>query len=178
MYEGHHYGPGPWVSRGRKDWTSVYYHQASTTGIGFDRTSSGSNAVIQYFPPVREMYENIETCPENLLLWFHHVSWDHRLKSGRNLWDEMCYLYHEGVNDVRWIQSEWKKTEKYIDNDRFEEVKTLLEKQERDAKIWRDGCLLYFQTFSKKPIPSDLEKPEHDLDFYINHKYTDIPGIR
>ncbi|NLV19523.1 MAG: alpha-glucuronidase [Bacteroidetes bacterium] len=178
MYEGHHYGPGPWVSRGRKDWTSVYYHQASTTGIGFDRTSSGSNAVNQYFPPVREMYENIETCPENLLLWFHHVSWDHRLKSGRNLWDEMCYLYHEGVNDVRWIQSEWKKTEKYIDNDRFEEVKTLLEKQERDAKIWRDGCLLYFQTFSKKPIPSDLEKPEHDLDFYINHKYTDIPGIR
>jgi len=178
MHEGHHYGPGPWVSRGRKDWTSVYYHQASATGIGFDRTSSGSNAVSQYFPPVRELYENIETCPENLLLWFHHVSWDHRLKSGRSLWDEMCYLYHEGVDDVRWMQSEWEKTEKYIDRDRFEEVKTLLEKQERDAKIWRDGCLLYFQTFSKKPIPSDLEKPEHDLDFYINHKYTDIPGIR
>ncbi len=84
MYAGHHYGPGPWVNQGRKDWTSVYYHRADSAGIGFERTSAGSNAVGQYFPPVRDIYESLETCPENLLLWFHHVPWDHRLKVRQN----------------------------------------------------------------------------------------------
>jgi alpha-glucuronidase len=177
MYSGHHYGPGPWVSRGRQDWTSVYYHKADEKGIGFNRTSSGSNAVSQYFPPVRDLYENIETCPENLLLWFHHVSWDYKMKSGRSLWDELCYMYHDGVKAVQQMQVQWESIKGFIDKERFETVKALLVKQERDAKIWRDGCILYFQTFSKKPIPADLEKPEHDLDYYINHKYTDIPGI-
>jgi alpha-glucuronidase len=177
MYSGHHYGPGPWVSRGRQDWTSVYYHKADEKGIGFNRTSSGSNAVGQYFPPVRDLYENIVTCPENLLLWFHHVPWDYKMKSGRSLWDELCYTYHDGVKTVQLMQNQWESIKGFIDNDRFETVKTLLIRQERDAKIWRDGCILYFQTFSKKPIPADLEKPEHDLDYYINHKYTDIPGI-
>jgi len=177
MYSGHHYGPGPWVSRGRQDWASVYYHKADEKGIGFNRTSSGSNAVGQYFPPVRDLYENIVTCPENLLLWFHHVPWDYKMKSGRSLWDELCYTYHDGVKTVQLMQNQWESIKGFIDNDRFETVKTLLIRQERDAKIWRDGCILYFQTFSKKPIPADLEKPEHDLDYYINHKYTDIPGI-
>ena len=178
MYSGHHYGPGPWVSRGRQDWTSVYYHKADEKGIGFNRTSSGSNAVGQYFPPVRDLYENITTCPENLLLWFHHVPWDYRMKSGRSLWDELCYMYHDGVKTVQSMQDQWESIKVFIDKERFESVKALLVKQERDAKIWRDGCILYFQTFSKKPIPADLEKPEHDLDYFINHKYTDIPGIK
>ncbi|MBP1666428.1 MAG: alpha-glucuronidase, partial [Bacteroidetes bacterium] len=178
MYSGHYYGPGPWVSRGRQDWTSVYYHKADEKGIGFNRTSSGSNAVGQYFPPVRDLYENITTCPENLLLWFHHVPWDYRMKSGRSLWDELCYMYHDGVKTVQSMQDQWESIKVFIDKERFESVKALLVKQERDAKIWRDGCILYFQTFSKKPIPADLEKPEHDLDYFINHKYTDIPGIR
>ncbi len=177
MYSGHHYGPGPWVSGGRQDWTSVYYHRADTNGIGFDRSSSGSNALGQYYPPVREIYEKVETCPENLLLWFHHVSWDHRMRSGRSLWDEMCYAYHEGVNSVRWMQGEWEKTKDFIDGERFEEVKSLLVLQERDAKIWRDGCILYFQTFSKRPVPQGVEKPEHDLEWYKAHRYTDIPGL-
>ncbi len=178
MYAGHHYGPGPWVDRGRQDWTSVYYHRADKGGIGFNRTCTGSNAVGQYFPEVRAIYEKTEKCPENLLLWFHHVSWDHRLKSGRTLWDEMCSRYDQGVKSVKWLQSEWSKTKDVIDSERFEMVSTLLGKQERDAKIWKDGCLLYFQTFSGKPFPYGIEKPEMNLDYYRDHKYTDIPGIR
>jgi len=177
MYEGHHYGPGPWVSKGRQDWTSVYYHRADEKGIGFNRTSSGSNAVSQYFPPVRDLYENRESCPENLLLWFHHVSWDYRVKSGRSLWDELCFMYHEGVKTVQQMQAQWESLKNFIDKERFESVKSLLVKQERDAKIWRDACILYFQTFSKRPLPEGLEKPEHDLEWYIAHRYTDILGI-
>jgi alpha-glucuronidase len=178
MYAGHHYGPGPWVNRGRRDWTSVYYHRADSGGIGFNRSAAGSNAVSQYFPEVRALYGNPETCPENLLLWFHHVSWDYPMKSGRTLWEEICHKYNEGVNSVRWLREEWEKTKEIVDNERFEKVKLLLEKQERDAKIWKDGCVLYFQTFSKRPLPEGFELPEHNLDYYKNHKYTDIPGIR
>jgi len=178
MYAGHHYGPGPWVDRGRRDWTSVYYHRADSNGIGFDRTSKGSNADGQYFPPVRDMYENIETCPENLLLWFHHVPWDHKLKSGRTLWDEICHRYDEGVKSVRWLQDEWASSKDFIDSERYEKVAALLVKQERDAKIWRDACILYFQSISKRPLPDGVEKPENDLEYYKKYRYTDIPGIR
>jgi alpha-glucuronidase len=177
MYAGHHYGPGPWVSRGRADQTSVYYNRADSIGIGFDRTSSGSNAVSQYYPPVRDNFEKIETCPENLLLWFHHVPWDYQMHSDRILWDEICYKYQEGVNSVRGLQSEWEKTKGIVDDERFEKVKSLLLKQERDAKIWKDACILYFQTFSKRPIPGGVEKPENTLDYYRTYRYTDIPGI-
>lgn len=178
MYAGHHYGPGPWVSRGRQDWTSVYYHRADTLGIGFDRTTSGSNAVSQYFSPVKEIFNNPETCPENLLLWFHHLPWDYKMKSGRTLWEELCFKYYEGVDAVRQMRREWQELKNCIDNERFGQVSELMAKQERDAKIWRDGCVLYFQTFSRRPLPEGLEKPEHPLEYYINHKYTDIPGIR
>lgn len=172
MYASLHYGPGPWVDRGRQDWTSVYYHKADTAGIGFNRTSSGSNAVGQYFPEVRDLYENLATCPENLLLWFHHVPWDYRLKSGRNVWEEMCFRYNLGVDSVRWMQKEWQEAKGIVDNDRFEKVQALLIKQEENARVWRDACLLYFQTFSKKEIPVKYEQPEHDLIYYKNLKYS------
>ena len=177
MYAGHHYGPGPWVNRGRADQTSVYYNRADSIGIGFNRTSSGSNAVSQYYQPVRDIFEKIESCPENLLLWFHHVPWDYKMRSDRILWDEMCFKYQEGINSVRWLQSEWEKTKDIVDNERYEIVKSLLLKQERDAKIWKDACILYFQTFSKRPIPEGVEKPENTLDYYRTYRYTDIPGI-
>ena len=177
MYSGHHYGPGPWVDRGRQDWTSVYYHRADSIGIGFDRTTSGSNAVSQYYPHVRDMYNNVETCPENLILWFHHMPWDYRLKSGRTIWEEICYKYNAGVDSVHMMREEWQKIKGLIDDDRFEKVSRLLSMQERDAKLWRDGCILYFQTFSNRPIPAGLAKPEHPLQYYIDYRYTDIPGI-
>jgi len=178
MYAGHHYGPGPWVSRGRQDWTSVYYHRADSIGIGFDRTSKGSNAVGQYYPEVRNIFENIETCPENLLLWFHHVPWDYKMKSGRTLWNELCFRYNDGVNSVVEMENQWLKLGSFIDRERFNKVKSLLALQEEHAKIWRDGCLLFFQTFSKRPIPEQLAKPEHDLQYYMNYRYTNVPGIR
>lgn len=177
MYSGHHYGPGPWVNRGRQDWTSVYYHRADSIGIGFDRTTGGSDAVSQYYPPVRDMYNNLATCPENLILWFHHMPWDYRLKSGRTIWEEICYKYNEGVNSVVKMEGEWQKTKGMIDDERFEQVSKLLSMQERDAKLWRDGCILYFQTFSGRPVPQGLATPDHPLQYYMNYRYTDIPGI-
>ncbi len=177
MYEGHHYGPGPWVSRGRQDWTSVYYHRADSAGIGFDRTSKGSNAVAQYFGPVRDMYENLATCPENLLLWFHHVPWDYRLKSGTTLWNELCLRYDGGVRSVGKMKDEWISLKGSVDDDRHEMVLKFLDMQERDARIWKNACILYFQTFSQRPIPAQVEKPDKDLEFYKSHRYNDIPGI-
>jgi alpha-glucuronidase len=178
MYAGHHYGPGPWVSRGRQDWTSVYFHRADSAGIGFERTSKGSNAVGQYYPEVRDIFEKVERTPENLLLWFHHISWDYNMRSGRTLWNELCYRYNDGVNSVKEMEKKWLKMEGLIDIERFNKVKSLLMLQEDHAKIWRDGCLLYFQTFSKMPISDQLPKPEHDLQYYINYRYTNVPGIR
>ena len=177
MYAGHHYGPGPWVNRGRADQTSVYFNRADSIGLGFNRTPTGSNAVDQYFTHIRDIYENIETCPENLLLWFHHVPWDYKMASGRTLWNELCLRYEEGVDSVKWLRDQWDLSKSKIDPEIFETVKALLVKQERDARIWRDACILYFQTFSKRPVPEGVEKAEHDLDYYKAYRYTDIPGI-
>ncbi len=178
MYYGHHYGPGPWVNTGRKNWTSVYYHRADSLGIGFDRTPSGSNATAQYFPAVRDIFNNPETCPENLLLWFHHVPWDYKMRSGRTLWEELCRKYDDGFMTVRRFRSVWDSLEGVIDPERFNLVKNLLSMQERDALVWRDGCLLYFQTFSIRPFPAGFEKPGHELEYYIKYRYTDVPGIK
>lgn len=174
----HHYGPGPWIAnRHRADWTSVYYHRADSAGIGFDRTSTGSNATAQYFPPVQQKFENVETCPEKFLLWFHHLPWDYKMKSGNTLWDELCYKYYEGVDQVREMRKTWDSMEKYVDAERFNHVKTFLGIQEKEAVWWRDACVLYFQTFSKRPIPAGLEKPEQTLEYYMKLDPKFVPGI-
>ncbi|RKE81294.1 alpha-glucuronidase [Chryseobacterium sp. AG363] len=163
---GHHYGPEPWgdYKGGRPDWSPVYYHQADAKGLGFDRTKTGSNAVSQYFTPLNERYGNISTCPENLILWFHHVPWDYTMKDGKSLWDELCYTYDSGVKKVRDYQKTWDRMEPYIDKQRFADVQSKLKIQSKDAVWWKDACLLYFQTFSKKPIPYDTERPIHELE--------------
>ncbi len=178
MAQGHHYGPGPWVDQGRPDWTSVYYHRADSGGIGFDRTPTGSDAVSQYFPPYRDRVANIETCPEELLLWFHHVPWQHRMKSGRTLWDELCHVYNSGVEAVREMQRTWDALAEFVDAARFEHVRALLRIQEQEARWWRDACLLYFQTFSGLPIPPQYERPAHTLDHYLRLTHYYVPGIR
>lgn len=177
MARGHHYGPGPWVDEGRPDWTSLYYHRADSEGIGFNRTPSGSNAVSQYFSPYREQLANLDTCPEELLLWFHHVSWQHKLKSGRTLWDELCYRYNLGVEQVRQMRQDWESLAEYVDAARFEHVRALLRIQEKEARWWRDACLLYFQTFSKLPIPAEYEQPAESLEYYMNLTHYYVPGI-
>ncbi len=177
MARNHHFGPGPWVEGGRPDWTSVYYHRADAYGIGFDRTATGSSAISQYCPPFRDLVANLDTCPEAYLLWFHHVAWDHRMKSGRKLWDELCYRYNLGVESVRRMQATWESLAQYIDEARFQHVKALLRIQEQEARWWRDACLLYFQSFSKRPIPSEYEQPAETLDYYVNLTHYYVPGI-
>lgn len=165
--QGHHYGPAPWTSDlPRPDWTAVYYHKAGKEGLGFDRTETGSNAIEQYHAPVREAFSTPENTPEDYLLWFHHVPWDFEMDSGRTLWEELVHKYYKGVETVRWMQEEWNAVEGLIDSRRFEFVKALLEIQEKDAVIWRNSCVLYFQTFSEMPIPAKYEKPAHSLEYY------------
>lgn len=163
---GHHYGPEPWcdVPGARPDWLPRYYHNASPSGIGFDRSRNGSGAVDQYHPPLNDTYNDVNTCPEKFLLWFHHVPWTHPMKNGRTLWDEMAHKYQEGVDQVRTFQKVWDRLEPYIDAERFSHVQSRLRIQARDAVWWRDAIMLYFQTYSDLPIPYDLERPVHDLE--------------
>jgi len=168
MGPGHHYGPAPWFDQApRPDWNNTYYHRADTLGIGFDRTATGSNAVAQYFSPLREIFGSLERCPEKYLLWFHHVPWDYRMRSGRTLWEELVDHYYQGVETVRRWQSLWKSLRAFVDPERFEQIATLLRIQEKEAVWWRDACVLYFQTFSRRPIPAGYEQPAHTLDYYI-----------
>ena len=162
----HHYGPAPWYSpKGvRSDWTPPYYHCADSIGLGFNRTLTGSANVKQYPEVLCRLYNDINTCPENLLAWFHHVPWDHRMKSGRTFWDELCHKYNDGVYDARRFLTVWDVMQPYVDAQRFTEVQHKLRIQARDAVWWRDACLLYFQTFSHRPIPQDMEHPVHNLD--------------
>ena len=167
MWGNHHYGPAPWWdSFPRDDWNPVYYHRASTDGVGFDRTRTGSNTVSQYHRPVQEMFEKLDTCPEQFLLWFHHVPWDYKMRSGKPLWDELALHYQRGVDWVRNTQKNWDRLSERIDHDRFEAVKRKLSIQERDAVWWRDSVLLYFQGFSKLALPPGVEKPAFSLDVY------------
>ncbi|WP_210489380.1 alpha-glucuronidase family glycosyl hydrolase [Rufibacter aurantiacus] len=174
----HHYGPGPWIKdKPRADWTSVYYHRADEKGIGFDRTKTGSNALSQYAPEVQAQWGNPANCPEEVLLWFHHVAWDAKTKSGRTLWDELCYRYSGGVDSVRAMQKTWNSLAGQVDKERYEQVKQYLAIQEKDARWWRDACLLYFQTFSKRPIPQELEKPQGTLEEFMKIEPKFAPGI-
>ena len=159
-----HYGPGPWY----KDphWDAKDYHKADETGIGVDRTSKGSNVVNQYAKPLAEILENLNTCPQKDLLWFHHLPWDYKMPSGKILWDELVAYYYKGVDEVRGMRKLWDSMEGKIDAERFNHVKQLLKVQEDEAIWWRDGCVLYFQTFSKRPIPSQHEHPQHTLEYY------------
>ena len=162
----HHYGPEPWYApKGlRADWTPPYYHKADSIGMGFDRTLTGTANVRQYPEALCRLYNDINTCPENLITWFHHVPWDHKMKSGRTFWDELCHQYDEGVHEARRFLAVWDAMQPYVDAQRFSEVQRKLRIQARDAEWWRDACLLYFQTFSHRPIPQDMEHPVHNLD--------------
>ena len=177
MGTGHHYGPAPWVDNvGRDDWNPVYYHKADAKGIGFDRTSKGSDALSQYAPAVRKIYEDMKTCPEPFLLWFHHVPWDFKLRSGRILWDELCTRYQQGVDAVKVMQKEWEKLNGLVDEERFNHVKMLLGVQLEEATWWKDACLLYFQEFSKRPFPPGVEKPVKTLEYYQSLRFPYAPG--
>jgi alpha-glucuronidase len=169
MRTDHHYGPGPWVDDlSRPDWNPVYYHRADTTGIGYDRTAAGSNAVEQYAQPVQDELSNRATIPDELLLFFHHVGWTETMRSGRTLWDELVDRYTSGVAGARALGTTWQSVEGKIDARRFGEVAEFLRIQGYEAKWWRDAALTYFGQFSGLPLPEGYEPPSFSLDFYRN----------
>lgn len=179
MAEGHHYGPGPWVSGvGRPDWNSVYYHQATADSIGFDRTATGSNALNQYHPGLRSVYQNPTTCPETFLLWFHRVPWSFQMKSGRTLWEEMVYLYDLGVQETDEMLDKWNGIANRCDPALFSQVQSHLRIQQKEATWWRDACLAYFQSIHQLPYPPFSHPPKYPLDYYQNLSYPYAPGIK
>lgn len=153
----HHYGPEPdgFKAEYPLEWCPVYYHQADSNGIGFNRSSDGTDAVGQYPEPYRSLYDNLATCPKEYLLWFHHVPWNYRMKSGSTLWEELCMRYNMGVSMVETYRDYWHTSTKEYMKDHITEwemTDSLLNVQLASAKEWRDVCLKYFQTFSKMNI--------------------------
>ena len=166
MAHSHHMGPGPWDVIGpREDWKAPYYHRADALGIGFDRTAKGSNNVAQYRAPLREQFEDVARTPEDYLLWFHHVPWDHRTRSGRTLWNELIARYQRGVDAVAGFRKTWAGLKSHVDEARFNQTASFLAIQHREAVWWRDACLAYFAQFSRRPFPPG-QAPKYPLDYY------------
>jgi alpha-glucuronidase len=150
---GDHYAPMPENPDPRRaDWSAIYYHRADAKGIGFDRTSKGSGAVEQYRSPLRERWSDPATTPDELLLWFHRLPWDYRLKSGDTLWEGLVRRYTRGAERARDFERRWQALAGRVDDERHKAVAAKLKRQAEDAEAWREKCLRYFQTFSGRPF--------------------------
>lgn len=169
---GHHYGPEPWCDPegARPDWLPKYYHRADRVGLGFDRSSRGSNAVAQYPDSLCRVLDDVATCPEQFLLWFHHVPWTYRMHSGRTLWQELCAAYVCGVDSVDSFARTWESARPYVRPAMYDAVSANLCTQARDARWWRDACLQYFAQFSGMPLPPGVPEPGHSLDSLMRVK--------
>lgn len=177
MASGHHYGPGPWVDDlPRADWNPVYFHRADAQGIGFDRTAKGSDAVSQYHPAVARCFGSRSCVPDELLLWFHRVGWDERMRSGRTLWAELIARYDEGLRTAADLQREWRSLTSHIDPERHAAVATKLAQHEKEARWWRDASIAYWQSVAKRPLPSGVRPPAHDLATYKAIRYRHVAG--
>jgi alpha-glucuronidase len=177
MDTGHHYGPGPWVSKlARPEWNPVYYHKADATGIGYDRTKTGSNAVAQYAPVLAKQFGDVKTTPEQDLLWFHHVGWDYRVKSGKTLWEELVGKYSFGVREVADMHSAWSALAPYIDQERFAKTNAFLSIQQHEAQWWRDASLAYWTSVSGRPLPAGEAPPARPLSEYEAISWPYEPG--
>ena len=150
-----HYGPKPDEFFIKDDWSPVYYNKADSVGLGYDRSPTGSNFTAQYFPTLERRYGSLATVPENLMMWFHHVPWDHRMRNGRVFWDELVGRYQIGVQYVTWMRETWDSLAPSIDARRFAEVRAKLAAHEADAADWRDTSVGYWRRFSGRPIPVD-----------------------
>jgi len=177
MATGHHYGPGPWVDNlERADWNPTYFHRADSAGIGFDRTAKGSDAVAQYEPSVATCFARLSCVPDDYLLWFHHLPWDYRMRSGRTLWNELVNRYDLGVEQVRGMRQSWRSLRGRVDDERFAEVDAFLGIQEQEAQWWRDASIAYFQNVLKRPLPAGTKPPAHSLDYYKALSFPYVPG--
>ncbi|MBB4079593.1 alpha-glucuronidase [Lewinella aquimaris] len=179
MNTGHHYGPGPWIDDlGRADWNPYYYHGATRDSIGFDRTSTGSDALSQYPEGFARRYADPATTPEKFLLWFHRLPWDYELAGGNTLWRELGLRYQLGVEQVGEMADIWSGLEGRIDAERFRHVSQHLAIQQREAEWWRDACLAYFRSVSGRPLPEGVPAPPQTLEEYKALTYPYAPGIR
>ncbi|ELQ07255.1 alpha-glucuronidase [Xanthomonas translucens pv. secalis] len=177
MGRGHHYGPAPWdAGSARPDWDPVYYHRADRNGIGFDRSATGSNAVAQYAPPLARRFGDLRTVPEDYLLWFHHVPWDHRMASGRPLWEELIGRYDHGVAQVARMRATWAGLAPYVDAQRYRQVADFLAIQQREAQWWRDASIAYWQQVSGRALPPGTAPPPHPLAYYQSLSFPYAPG--
>jgi alpha-glucuronidase len=169
MAAGTHFGPGPWVAPAKgmpPDWTSTYYSRADAQGIGFDRTATGSDAIAQYSPHVAAKFGNLASCPQDLLLWFHHLPWSYRMRSGRTLWDSLVLHYQRGVEWVKRARKTWAGLSPYVDPQRYRMTADFLAIEEQDAEWWRDASIAYFQSISHLPLPAGVAPPPDTLAHY------------
>jgi alpha-glucuronidase len=177
MGAGSHYGPAPWDdSLPRADWNPAYYNRADARGIGFDRTASGSDAVAQYAPPLARCYADLDCVPDKYLLWFHHLSWNHRMRSGRTLWQALVDRYTRGVDAVKKMRATWRGLKGDIDAGRYRKAAAFLAIQQREAQWWRDASIAYWQSLNGLPLPPGYTPPAHSLTYYESLKFPHAPG--
>ena len=178
MATGHHYGPAPWVSDlAEPMWNPAYYNRADARGIGFDRTASGSNAVAQYAPDVARCFADLKCVPDSELLWFHHLPWTYRMRSGRTLWDELVTRYDHGVAAVAAMNRRWSRLKPAIDPQRFAAVTASLRRQQLEAEWWRNASIAYFQSLSKRPLPRGHAPAPRPLSWYEAVHFDTAPGF-
>jgi alpha-glucuronidase len=178
MASDHHYGPGPWVGDQRAPlWNPTYYNRAGPSGIGFNRTRSGSNAVAQYSPEVRHCFADLKCVPDDYLLWFHHVPWTYRLRSGQSLWPALVDRYDRGLKTVATMRRQWQSLGPLVDQARYISVAARLDRQYVEAGWWRDASIAYFQSASHLPLPAGTTAPPHSLAWYEAIHFDTVPGF-
>ena len=177
MGTGHHYGPAPWVcDLARPEWNPCYYHRADRDGIGFDRTATGSDALSQYAPQIARQWSDPATVDEDYLLWFHHVPWDHRMKSGRTLWEDLVASYGWGELEIQARQQAWEKLAPAIDEQRHAAVAADLAIQRKEARWWRDASVAYWQSINGLPLPPGARPVPEPLESYRARSFPEAPG--
>jgi alpha-glucuronidase len=178
MASDHHYGPGPWVDdQPAALWNPTYYHRADTRGIGFDRTAAGSDAVAQYAPEIARCFADLRCVPDTYLLWFHHLPWTYRMRSGRSLWNELVAHYDRGVSAVTSMRRRWRALKPLTDAERHAAVERKLDRQAIEATWWRDASLAYFQSVAHRPLPPGSRAPSHALSWYKAIHFDTVPGF-
>lgn len=178
MATDHHYGPAPWVCDLKEtSWNPCYYNRAGRAGIGFDRTAAGSDAVAQYAAPVDRCFADLRCVSDDYLLWFHHLPWTYRMRSGDTLWDALVHRYDRGVATVEAMNRSWASLAPMVDVQRYSETAAKLRRQLLESRWWRDASIAYFQSVSRLPLPPGTKAPRHDLSWYEAIHFDTVPGF-
>jgi alpha-glucuronidase len=146
---GNHYDPGPQSSE-ENGWGQ--WHRADHAGLGMDRTvASGTGYIGQYSPAVQKLFESLAACPDNLLLFFHHVTYGYVLHSGKTVMQHVYDSHYEGTDRARDFISQWKTLQGHVDEERFRDILGRFEYQASEAVVWRDAICNWFYAMSGIP---------------------------